>query len=224
MRVLIAEDDAASARGLQALMRSWGYDVVGASDGPQALALLEGGDAPRLALLDWVMPGLHGPDVCRLVRESRASEAPYLILLTSRGSRADIIAGLDAGANDYLVKPFDPDELRARVNAGVRIVELQAGLAEKVGQLEAALAKVRRLTGLLPICAYCKAIRDGSDYWHRVEAYVSEHADVQFSHGICPSCLDGAMKAARKSGRRQSPGEFLERWATDPMPYRSRRR
>ena len=94
------------------------------------------------------------------------------------------------------MKPFDPGELRARVQAGVRIVQLQTGLAEKVTQLESALSKVRRLTGLLPICAYCKAIRDDSDYWHRVEEYVSEHADVQFSHGICPKCLEGAMKAA----------------------------
>lgn len=201
MRVLVAEDDAVSARGLQALIRSWGYDVVGASDGPQALAALEASDAPKLAVLDWVMPGLQGPDVCRSIRQQPRNESPYLILLTARSSRRDIIEGLDAGANDYLVKPFDPDELRARVHAGARIVELQAGLAEKVSQLEAALAKVRRLTGLLPICSYCKAIRDDSDYWHRVEEYVSEHADVQFSHGICPSCLEGAMKVARASGR-----------------------
>ena len=199
MRVLIAEDDAVSARSLQALMRSWGYDVIRASDGPQALAVLEAPDAPKLAVLDWMMPGLHGPDVCRSLRRQRRSESPYLILLTAKSARRDIIEGLDAGANDYLIKPFDPDELRARVHAGARIVDLQAGLAEKVSQLEAALANVRRLTGLLPICAYCKAIRDDFDYWHRVEEYVSEHADVQFSHGICPSCLEGAMRVARES-------------------------
>jgi response regulator RpfG family c-di-GMP phosphodiesterase len=131
------------------------------------------------------------------VRDSQAADSPYLILLTSRSSRTDVIAGLDAGADDYLVKPFDPGELRARVQAGARIVGLRNGLAEKVAQLEAALGKVRRLTGLLPICAYCKAIRDDSDYWHRVEEYVSEHADVQFSHGICPNCLVEAMRTAR---------------------------
>jgi len=197
MRVLIADDDPVSVHRLQALMRSWGYDVVSATDGLGALAMLADSDAPKLALIDWVMPGLHGPDVCRQVREWHAADTPYLILLTSRNSRTDMIAGLDAGANDYLIKPFDPGELRARVNAGARIVELQRGLAEKVSQLELALGKVRRLTGLLPICAYCKAIRDDSDYWHRVEEYVSEHADVQFSHGICPACMVGAMAEAR---------------------------
>jgi CheY-like chemotaxis protein len=122
-------------------------------------------------------------------------------MLTARDGIADRVRGLDAGADDYLVKPFDPGELRARVQAGERIVELQRGLAEKVAQLEAALRKVRRLGGLLPICAYCKAIRDDSDYWHRVEEYVSEHADVQFSHGICPQCLEHAMQAARLVGQ-----------------------
>jgi response regulator RpfG family c-di-GMP phosphodiesterase len=143
------------------------------------------------------MPGLHGPDVCRTVRSWNANESPYLILLTSKSQRPDIIAGLDAGANDFLVKPFDPGELRARVHAGARLIELQAKLAAQVTELETALGKVRRLSGLLPMCAYCKAIRDDSDYWHRVEEYVGEHADVTFSHGICPSCMEGALKDAR---------------------------
>ena len=93
-----------------------------------------------------------------------------------------------------------PVELRARVNAGARIVRLQTGLADKVTQLESALGKVRRLSGLLPICSYCKAIRDDSDYWHRVEEFVSEHSDARFSHGICPECLDKALEDARLVG------------------------
>ena len=201
MRVLIADDDSVSRRGLLGLVQSWGYEVMMAEDGIAALSVLAAPDAPRLALVDWEMPGLYGPDLCRKVREWHAADSPYLILLTSRNSRSDVIAGLDAGADDYLVKPFDPGELRARVHAGARIVELQNGLAEKVTQLETALGKVGRLSGLLPICAYCKAIRDDSDYWHRVEEYVSEHAGVQFSHGICPSCLEHALNAARHAGQ-----------------------
>src|SRR6185503_4003104 len=171
MRVLIADDDPVSLRSLRGLMQSWGYDVATAENGTAALNALA---APRLALIDWEMPGLHGPEVCRRVRDWHAADCPYLILLTSRSARSDVITGLDAGANDYLVKPFDPGELRARLHAGNRIIELQRGLAEKVTELETALSNVRRLTGLLPICAYCKAIRDDSDYWHRVEEYVSE--------------------------------------------------
>ena len=204
MRVLIADDDPVSLRGLHGLMQSWGYEVATTDSGTAALSALAAPDAPRLALIDWEMPGLHGPDVCRKVREWHSADSPYLILLTSRSARSDVITGLDAGADDYLVKPFDPGELRARVQAGARIVELQVGLADKVTLLEAALGKVRRLTGLLPICAYCKAIRDDSDYWHRVEEYVSEHADVQFSHGICPNCLEHAMKVARLVGEHRS--------------------
>jgi phosphoserine phosphatase RsbU/P len=192
MRILIAEDDVVTARILQELNRSWGHETVLVKDGPSALALLQSADGPPLALLDWMMPGLDGPDVCRSVREAGGTK--YLILLTSKTNRADVIAGLDAGADDYLVKPFDPEELRARVKAGVRIIDLQERLAAHVAELEAASANVRTLSGLIPICSYCKAIRDDSDYWHRVDEYVTEHSDAKFSHGICPACLDTAYK------------------------------
>jgi sigma-B regulation protein RsbU (phosphoserine phosphatase) len=189
MRVLIAEDDRVTARLLAGLVESWGYEVLTADDGEAALAVFESETTPQIVLLDWMLPGVEGPEVCRRIRALRGNAAIYIILLTSKGARADIIAGLKAGADEYLVKPFDPDELRARVNAGARIVELQQHLADHVQELESALANVRKLTGLLPICAYCKSIRDDSNYWHRVEEYVGEHSDATFSHGICPKCL-----------------------------------
>src|SRR5262245_557356 len=222
MRVLIADDDAVCLRGLCGLMQSWGYEVVTADSGTTALSMLALPDAPRLALIDWEMPGLPGPDVCRKVRDCHSADSPYLILLTSRSSRSDVIAGLDAGADDYLVKPFDPGELRARVHAGARIVDLQSGLADKVAQLESALGTVRRLTGLLPICAYCKAIREDSDYWHRVEEFASEHADVQFSHGICPNCLDEAMKAARLARQERRHNARVHSQALHDVEHRNR--
>lgn len=192
MRILIAEDDLVTSRILERLNQSWGNETVLVKDGPAALAELQSPDGPQLALLDWMMPGLDGPDVCRRIREAGGSS--YLILLTSKTERGNIVEGLDAGADDYLVKPFDPEELRARVNAGMRIIDLQQRLAGKVVELEGALANVRTLRGLIPICSYCKAIRDDSDYWHRVEEYVTEHSDAKFSHGICPKCLEGAYK------------------------------
>jgi sigma-B regulation protein RsbU (phosphoserine phosphatase) len=191
MRILIAEDDVVTAHILQKLLRSWEYDTVMVKDGLAAIETLRGENPPELALMDWMMPGKDGPDVCRVLRAENATT--YIILLTSRTDRADVVAGLDAGADDYLIKPFDPNELRARLKAGIRIIDLQQKLAAHVAELQDALANVRRLNGLLPICSYCKAIRDDSDYWHRVEEYVTEHADVKFSHGICPKCLEKVL-------------------------------
>jgi len=196
MRILIAEDEVVTAHILQKLLRSWEFEPVMVKDGAAAADMLLGEDPPDLALMDWMMPGKDGPDVCRAVRAEGART--YIILLTSRTERADVVTGLDAGADDYLVKPFDPQELRARLKAGIRIIDLQQKLAAHVAELQDALANVRRLNGLLPICSYCKAIRDDSDYWHRVEEYVTEHADVKFSHGICPKCLEKVLEDVDK--------------------------
>jgi sigma-B regulation protein RsbU (phosphoserine phosphatase) len=194
MRVLIAEDDRVTARLLSEAVRSWGYDVIAATDGREALAALEADDPPQLALLDWMLPGLDGPEVCRMVRSVPRLASTYLILVTSKNARADVVAGLQAGADEYLVKPVDHEELRARLHAGGRIVDLQQRLGDQVRELEAALTNIRKLTGLLPICAYCKSIRDDSNYWHRVEEYVTEHSGATFSHGICPKCLPEVEK------------------------------
>jgi phosphoserine phosphatase RsbU/P len=194
MRILIADDDAVTSRRLEGLATSWGYEVVTTADGPSTLRELEADDAPGLILLDWVMPGLDGVDVCRSLRSRDRNRATYIIMLTARGGREDMMAGFEAGADDFLVKPFDADELRSRLKAAARIVELQETLAANVAELTAALGNVKRLRGMLPICGYCKSIRDDSNYWHQVEEYVTEHADVAFSHGICPNCLHKALE------------------------------
>ncbi|MBI1918117.1 MAG: response regulator transcription factor [Planctomycetes bacterium] len=202
-RVLVADDDEPTLRALTRLLTGWGYEVLPVADGEAAWEGLGGADAPRLALLDWVMPKLDGLDLCRRVREEIA-EPPYLILLTGRRSRDDIVAGLDAGADEYLPKPIDPEELRARVRAARRLVELQGRLAERVRELEAALARERRLQGLLPICAWCRKVRNDQNYWQAVEDYLSEHAAVRFTHGICPDCLRSIQDSA---ARREAPPE-----------------
>jgi len=189
MRILIAEDDRVTARILTSLLASWGHETAVAYDGESALEMIMSQRAPYIALLDWMLPRMDGPEVCRRTRASSPLTPGYLILLTARSAQADLVEGLDAGADEYLVKPMEPGELRARLNAGVRILDLQTRLADQVHELETALGSIRKLTGLLPICAYCKSIRDDSNYWHRVEEYVGEHADVTFSHGICPKCL-----------------------------------
>lgn len=188
MKILIAEDDAVSRRVLEATLTKFGYEVVVAADGGQAWAVLEREDAPRLAILDWMMPEIDGVEICRRLRLIPSATPPYLILLTAKNSKEDVVIGLDAGANDYLTKPFDRAELRARVQVGVHVLELQRSLAQRVTELEEALSQVRQLQGLLPICSYCKKIRDEQNYWQRVDSYLSEHTDVMFSHGICPDC------------------------------------
>ncbi|MHB8655158.1 MAG: response regulator [Terriglobia bacterium] len=194
MKILIAEDDEVSRRMLQVFLLRWGFDVVIAKDGAEAWRVLEGGDAPKLAILDWMMPVLDGVEICRRVRLAPRASPAYLILLTARGDNKDIVRGLDAGADDYVTKPFNQEELRARLNVGVRVVELQTNLADRVIELEHALAGVNQLQGLLPICSYCKKIRDDKNYWQQVEGYISAHSEAQFSHGICPDCYENIVK------------------------------
>jgi DNA-binding response OmpR family regulator len=194
MRILIAEDDPVSRRLLQAALIKWGHEVIVTTNGKEAWEALQQPSAPSLLVLDWLMPETDGVEVCRQIRETPALKSAYVILLTSRGSKEDIVQGLEAGADDYVTKPFDHGELRARVQVGSRVVQLQSALADRVKELEEAMANVKQLQGLLPICSYCKKIRDDGNYWHRVESYIAGHANVRFSHGICPDCT-GKLKA-----------------------------
>ncbi len=193
MRILIAEDDPVSHAVLTRTLESWGHEVVSTRDGQTACDLLLRDDAPKLAILDWMMPGLDGVEVCRRLRASAGTEPTYVILLTAKDRIEDVVAGLDSGANDYLVKPFDRRELQARVRVGERMASLQTDLARRVAELQEALAQIHELRGLLPICSYCKKIRDDGNYWHQVDGYLSSHTGVQFSHGVCPECYEKAM-------------------------------
>lgn len=194
MRILIAEDDPVSRHMLQTTLVKWEYDVIVTCDGAEAWQVLQSKDAPKLAILDWMMPNMDGIEVCKKVREASSSQSTYIILLTAKGQKEDIVTGLQAGADDYVTKPFHREELRARVKAGVRIIELQRNLANRVKELEDALSQIKQLQGLLPICSYCKKIRDDQNYWQRVEDYISEHSEAQFSHGICPDCYEKFVK------------------------------
>jgi DNA-binding response OmpR family regulator len=204
--VLIAEDDPISCRLLEATLARWGYGVEVTRDGIEAWEALQGAQAPSLAILDWMMPGLDGVEVCRRVRAMSNPMPTYLILLTGKGRREDVVMGLEAGADDYVVKPFDREELRARVQVGVRVVTLQQDLAERVQALEDALTRVKQLQGLLPICAYCKKIRNDRNYWQQVESYIIEHSAAQFTHGICPDCYQNIVRPELEKLRRQQTG------------------
>jgi DNA-binding response OmpR family regulator len=194
MRVLIADDEATSRHLIQATLGSWGFEVLVAVDGCEALRVLQGSRGPEIAMLDWMMPGIDGLEVCRQVRATMPNAATYIILVTARGGLENVVRGLEAGADDYITKPFDPRELRARLHVGVRIVELQKALLERFRELEDALKRVKQLQGLLPICSYCKKIRNDRNYWEQVDAYVASHSEAQFSHGVCPDCYEIYLK------------------------------
>jgi len=208
MKVLIAEDDPVSRRLLEVRLAKWGYEVVSTKDGAEAWESLQTPGAPQLAVLDWMMPSMSGLEVCQKARAHPSAKNMHLILLTAKNSREDVVVGLNSGASDYITKPFDVEELRARVKVGERIVELQNSLAERVRDLEAALKLVKQLQGLLPICLYCKKIRNDKNYWQQVESYIMEHAEVRFSHGICPECYEKVVKPAlAKLGPGKPPPE-----------------
>jgi phosphoserine phosphatase RsbU/P len=188
MRLVVADDDPVTRRLLEGVLSKLGFQVVLAKDGIEALAILTGEDPPPLAILDWMMPGMTGIDVCRKLRHRASSGPTYVLIVTSREQTEDLVAALDAGADDYVTKPFQVEELKARVGVGLRVATLQRRLADRVTELEHALAHVTRLQGLLPICMYCKKIRNDQNYWTQVETYVSDHSGARFSHSICPDC------------------------------------
>jgi phosphoserine phosphatase RsbU/P len=148
-RILVAEDDPVSRELISSCLTKWAYEVVVANDGLEAMAILRDHDAPSLAILDWMMPGMDGLEVCRRVRA--VGKVVYIILVTARTTKQDVVAGLEAGADDYLIKPFDKDELHARVLVGLRIIGLQAALTERVRELEAAKSQIAELRLSLPL-------------------------------------------------------------------------
>jgi phosphoserine phosphatase RsbU/P len=197
MRILVAEDDAVTRRILETTLAGFGWDVVTAKDGNAAWEVfqtLKGKNAPEMAVMDWMMPGVEGIEICRRLRATPGFEFVYVILVTSRGDKEDLSEGLAAGANDYIEKPFDPRELEARVRVGERMVRLQTSLSARVTELEEALEHVRRLQGLLPICSYCKKVRNEANYWEQVDSYLTSHLDLELTHGICPDCTEKLVK------------------------------
>ncbi len=202
MTILVADDHELNRKLLNSVLSAEGYQVREARDGGEALDFLKQASEPTVALLDWQMPVFTGIDVCREARKSPNANLLFLVIVTVRDSAKDIVAGLQAGANDYVTKPFDNAELLARVRIGVEMLKLQESLVRRVRELEDALAQIKQLHGLLPICAYCKKIRNDKNYWEQVENYISERADVRFSHGICPECMESALEEIEASEAR----------------------
>jgi len=194
VKVLIADDEAVCRRILESTLAEGGFEVAIATDGLEAWRAFQNPNPPALAILDWMMPGMDGVELCRKIRQNPQTLPPYLIVLTARSDKEDVVSGLNAGADDYITKPFSRAELRARVQVGVRIVGLQTSLAARVAELEEALVRVKQLQGLLPICSYCKKIRNDRNGWQQLENYIGERSEAQFSHTICPDCFERVVR------------------------------
>jgi DNA-binding response OmpR family regulator len=202
VRILVADDDPVGRRVLERVLGKSGHDVLTVPDGAGAWRILAAPDPPPLAILDWMMPGLTGIEVCRKVHETARAVEPYLIVLTSRGAPADVVTALQAGANDYITKPFEIEELRARVSVGERVVTLQQQLSDRVRALEEAFAHVHQLQGLIPICAWCGQVRNDGNFWEQVSSYLEKRSGLQFTHAICPPCREKESARIKPTGPR----------------------
>ncbi|MFZ5439401.1 MAG: response regulator [Myxococcota bacterium] len=189
-RVLLAEDENVTRRLLEAQMTRFGFEVVSVSDGLKAWEVLQGPNAPSLVVLDWNMPGLDGPEICRKIRETPRDGYTYTLLVTARNAKSDVVEGLSAGADDFISKPVEPDELHARLRTGERIVRLEQTLAQQVKELREAAEHVQELQGMIPICMHCKRIRNQSQIWEKVETYIEHRSGAKFSHALCSECLE----------------------------------
>ena len=181
MRILVAEDDGVSRVVLSTKLKELGHEVLEARDGSEAWTRYQE-DTPRIIITDWMMPGVDGGQLCTLVRRKVDQPYTYIIVLTSLSGKGSYMEAMDAGADDFLTKPVDMDQLTARLRVAERVLALQT--------------EVRLMQQLLPICMYCKKIRDkdasweDQTSWDDLESYVAANSDVQFSHGICKECYE----------------------------------
>jgi phosphoserine phosphatase RsbU/P len=189
VHILAADDDAVSRTLLVRMLEQWGHEVEVVDEGLAAWRRLVDPGGPPLAILDWGMPGLEGPEICRQVRAAALRMQPYLVMLTARRAPEDLAVALEAGADDFLSKPFNRVELMARLHAGMRILNLHRALTDRIQELEESRQREHHLRTLTPICSYCKKIRGDRDGWEPIDQYLAEHG-YRFTHAVCPSCLD----------------------------------
>ncbi len=175
MKILTVEDDSVARAVLRQALRRLGHEAVEASDGDAAWDLLQKTEGVRVVVSDWIMPNSDGLELCKRVRGRVGSEYTYFILLTSRdATEENQMAAADAGVDDFLTKPLDFSELWTRLRVAERILRYTT--------------QVRQLEEMLPICSYCKKIRDDQNYWQQIEGYISERTGSDFSHSVCPDC------------------------------------
>ncbi len=176
MKILIAEDDPVSAKILQFTLENAGHSVIVATTGREAWMAFDAAPV-RVIVSDWMMPDMDGLELCAKVRARPKTDYTYFILLTAiHTGRENLRRAMDAGVDDFLAKPLDREAIIMRLRVAERIIEFGT--------------QIRLLKDLIPICMYCKKIRDDSNYWQAVESYIAHHTGSNFSHGICPDCFE----------------------------------
>ncbi|HEY3897812.1 MAG TPA: response regulator [Chthoniobacter sp.] len=191
MKILIAEDDPVSVKILQFTLQHYGHEVVTAADGAEAWEIFDR-EPVRVIVSDWMMPGLDGLELCRKVRQRIKTDYTYFILLTAINTgRDNLRKAMDSGIDDFLAKPLDREAIMMRLRVAERILEFTT--------------QIRQLKELIPICMYCKRVRDDTDYWDQVETYISNHTGSSFSHGTCPDCFEKQMKSYERAGLNITP-------------------
>ncbi len=184
MKILIAEDDPVAAKILQRALELFGHEVILTSNGLEAWEAFDR-DPVRLIVSDWLMPSLDGLGLCQKIRERKQTLYTYFILLTSQETRSENYdLASDAGVDDFLTKPLDRPTLRMRLRVAERILRFTT--------------EIRQLRDMIPICSYCRKIRNDANFWQVVETYINEQTGSCFSHGVCPTCSDAFLADLEK--------------------------
>ncbi len=179
MKILVVEDEVDSRETLRLLLELDGHHVVSAQNGREGWQAFALGQFP-VVISDWLMPEMDGLELCRRIRGTERPNYSYVILVSALKGKSSYLQGMAAGADDFISKPYDPDELKSRLIVAERIISVQD--------------HVKRLEGILPTCMYCKKIRDEQNEWVGIEAYISKRSQASFSHGVCPSCYESVLK------------------------------
>lgn len=190
LNILVVDDDRITLKFVRACLSKTDefYNITTSVDVIEALDIIRR-TPPDILITDWMMPNMSGPELCRQVRATPGEAYIYLILLTAKSNQDDILTGLSSGADDYIVKPFDQQELRSRVMAGARIMRANKALRCMNEELKKAFSHIRTLHGLLPICVDCKKVRQDAEYWEEVQKFISKINLLEISDSLCPECM-----------------------------------
>ena len=198
MKILAVEDDPLTQMVLEASLRQLGHEVTVVADGELAWERLRRGSGERVVVSDWLMPGLNGLELCGRLRAAGLDYTYFILLTQQSANEENQEAALAAGVDDFLVKPVNARELRLRLRVAERIL----GYTRQVRQLES----------FLPICSYCKNVRDDKNYWQAIETYMHKHVGTDFSHGVCPQCYESQVRPMlEKAGVEVPPFEEMQR-------------